>query len=126
MELIHVVGDEQSPRSSEIRELLDRNGIPHGFHQPGSILANRLSQGRGVTLTALPAVFVHDGSVLVNPTNAEIMDAVGEEPDRFVMRRSSGRAGPAGLTAAMYAGSEGLRTLVIERHVIGGQAAQVH
>src|SRR5262245_12802339 len=54
MELIHIIGDEQSSRSNEIRELLDRNGIPHGFHQPGSILANRLSQGRGVTLTALP------------------------------------------------------------------------
>jgi thioredoxin reductase (NADPH) len=122
MELIHVVGDEQSPRSSEIRELLDRNGIPHGFHQPGSILANRLSQGRGVTLTALPAVFVHDGSVLVNPTNAEIMDAVGESPTDLSCDVAVVGAGPAGLTAAMYAGSEGLRTLVIERHVIGGQA----
>jgi thioredoxin reductase (NADPH) len=122
MELIHIIGDEQSPRSNEIRELLDRNGIPHGFHQHGSILANRLSQGRGVTLATLPTVFVHDGSVLVNPTNAEIMDAVGESPTDLSCDVAVVGAGPAGLTAAMYAGSEGLRTLVIERHVIGGQA----
>jgi thioredoxin reductase (NADPH) len=122
MELIHIIGDEQSPRSNEVRELLDRNGIPHGFHHPRSILANRLSQGRGVTLTTLPTVFVHDGSVLVNPTNAEIMDAVGESPTDLSCDVAVVGAGPAGLTAAMYAGSEGLRTLVIERHVIGGQA----
>jgi thioredoxin reductase (NADPH) len=122
MELIHIIGDEQSVRSNEIRELLNRNGIPHGFHQPGSILANRLSQERGVTLAALPAVFVHDGSVLVNPTDAEIMDAIGENPTELSCEVAVVGAGPAGLTAAMYAGSEGLRTLVIERHVIGGQA----
>ncbi len=122
MELIHIVGDEQSGRSNEIRELLNRNGIPYGFHQPGSVLANRLSQQRGIALTTLPAVFVHNGSVLVNPTDAEIMDAVGENPTELSCEVAVVGAGPAGLTAAMYAGSEGLRTLVIERHVIGGQA----
>ena len=122
MELIHIIGNEQSLRSNEIRELLNRNGIPHGFHQPGSIVATRLSRERGVLLTALPTVFVHDGSVLVDPTDAEIMDAVGESPTELSCDVAVVGAGPAGLTAAMYAGSEGLRTLVIERHVIGGQA----
>src|SRR5215471_13291980 len=46
MELIHIVGDDQSPRSNEIRELLNRNGIPFGFHQAGSVAANRLVQER--------------------------------------------------------------------------------
>ena len=122
MELIRIVGDGQSKRSNEIRELLDRNGIPYGFHQAGSVLANRLSQERGAELKAMPAVFVHDGSVLVDPTDAEIMDAVGENPPELSCEVAVVGAGPAGLTAAMYAGSEGLRTLVIERQVIGGQA----
>jgi thioredoxin reductase (NADPH) len=122
MELIHIVGDEQSTRSNEIRELLDRNGIPYGFHQAGSALVNRLSQERGAELKFLPAVFVNDGSVLVDPTDAEIMDAVCENPPELLCDVAVVGAGPAGLTAAMYAGSEGLRTLVIERHVIGGQA----
>jgi thioredoxin reductase (NADPH) len=122
MELIHIVGDEQSARSNEIRELLNRNGIPYGFHQAGSVTANRLSEQRGIALTTLPAVFTLDGSVLVNPTDAEIMDAVGENPPELSCEVAVVGAGPAGLTAAMYAGSEGLRTLVIERRVIGGQA----
>ena len=122
MELIHIVGDDQSPRSNEIRELLNRNGIPFGFHQTGSVSANRLAQERGVELTALPVVFLLDGSVLVNPTDAQIMDAIGESPGELSSEVAVVGAGPAGLTAAVYAGSEGLRTLVIEPHVIGGQA----
>jgi thioredoxin reductase (NADPH) len=122
MELIRIVGDERSPRSNEIRELLNRNGIPYGFHQTGTVSANRLVQERGAELTALPAVFLHDGSVLMDPTDAQIMDAVGESPRELLCDVAVVGAGPAGLTAAVYAGSEGLRTLVVERHVVGGQA----
>lgn len=121
-ELVHVVGDEQSERSNEIRELLDRNGISSGFYASGSDLAKRLVEERGIELTALPAVFLLDGSVLMDPTDAEIMDAVGENPGELTCDIAVVGAGPAGLTAAVYSGSEGLRTLVIESHVIGGQA----
>jgi thioredoxin reductase (NADPH) len=122
MELIRIVGDEQSPRSNEIRELLNRNGIPFGFHPVGSTAANRLVQERGAELTSLPVVFLHDGSVLLAPTDAQLMDAVGESPSELSCEVAVVGTGPAGLTAAVYTGSEGLRTLVIERHVIGGQA----
>src|SRR5215471_12978460 len=122
MELIRIVGDDQSPRSHEIRELLNRNGIPYGFHQKGSVSANRLIEQRGTEIEALPALFLHDGTVLFDPTDAEIMDAVGESPRALTCDVAVVGAGPAGLTAAVYAGSEGLRTLVIERHVVGGQA----
>src|SRR5215469_815440 len=113
MELIRIVGEEQSPRANEIRELLDRNGIPFGFHQAGSVQANRLVQERGGEATRLPAVFLHDGSVLVNPTDAEIMDAIGESPPELLCEVAVVGAGPAGLTSAVYTGSEGLRTLVV-------------
>jgi thioredoxin reductase (NADPH) len=122
MELIHIVGDEQSPRSNEIRELLNRNGIPYGFHQNGSAPAIRLIEEHGTKITSLPAVFLHDGSVLVDPTDAQIMDAIGESPGELTCDVAVVGTGPAGLTAAVSAGSEGLRTLVIERHVVGGQA----
>ena len=122
MELIRIVGDEQAPRSNEIRELLNRNGIPYRFHQIGSVPANRLIQERGAEIAALPAIFLHDGAVLVNPTDAQIMDAVGESPHELSCEVAVVGAGPAGLTAAVYAGSEGLQTLVVERHVVGGQA----
>ena len=122
MELLHVVLEEGAERSNEIRELLDRNGIPCGFHSAGSPLANRLLEERGADPSALPAILLLDGSVLVDPTNAEIMDAVGESPGELDCDVAVVGAGPAGLTAAVYAGSEGLRTLVIEQLVIGGQA----
>jgi thioredoxin reductase (NADPH) len=122
MELIHIVGDDQAPRSNEVRELLNRNGIPYGFHQVGSVPANRLIEERGAEIAALPAIFLYDGAVLENPTDAQIMDAVGESPNELSCDVAVVGAGPAGLTAAVYAGAEGLRTLVVERHVIGGQA----
>ncbi|MDE2346614.1 MAG: FAD-dependent oxidoreductase, partial [Gammaproteobacteria bacterium] len=122
MELVHIVGEPQDPRTNEIRELLNRNGIPYGFLQTGSPAAIRLIQERGTQPPKLPAVFLHDGEVLANPTDAQIMDAVGESPGELSCEVAVIGTGPAGLTAAVYAGSEGLRTLVIESHVIGGQA----
>ena len=122
MELIHIVGDEQSARSNEIRELLNGNGIPYGFHKTGSAPAIRLIEERGTKITSLPAVFLHDGSVLMDPTDSQIMDAIGESPGELTCEVAVVGTGPAGLTAAVYAGSEGLKTLVIERHVVGGQA----
>lgn len=122
MELIHIMGDELSVRSHDIRELLDRNGVPYGFHHIASPMAKRLTEERGAEPAALPAIFLLDGSVLEDPTDAEIMDAIGENPHELSCDVAVVGGGPAGLTSAVNAASEGLRTLVIERHVIGGQA----
>ena len=122
MELIHIVGDEFSARANEIRELLDRNGIPYGFHPAGTPLANQLVDEHEARQKELPLVFLLDGTTLFNPSDAEIMDGVGESPDTLHCDVVVVGGGPAGLTAAVYAGSEGLGTLVVERHVIGGQA----
>ena len=121
-ELVHVIGDEQSERTNALRELLDRSGISSGFYPSRSLLAKRLIEERGVELSALPAVFLLDGSVLFDPTDAQLMDAVGEHTGELTCDVAVVGAGPAGLTAAVHAGSEGLSTLVIERHLIGGQA----
>jgi len=122
MELIHIIGEEPSARSSEIRELLKRNGVPHGFHLPNSPMAKRLSEEHGVELKQFPSIFLLDGSVLTNPTDPQIMDAIGEDPTERSCDVAVVGGGPAGLTGAVYAASEGLRTLVVEGHVIGGQA----
>jgi len=122
MELIHIVGDEFSRRAIEIRELLDRNGIPYGYHPTGTPLARQLIDEHDARQKELPLVFLLDGSILVNPSDADIMDGVGESPAELHCDVAVVGGGPGGLAAAVYAGSEGLGTLVIERHVIGGQA----
>jgi thioredoxin reductase (NADPH) len=71
----------------------------------------------------LPAVLMFDGTVLYNPSNAALADELGEfTPADQQYDLAIVGAGPCGLAAAVYAASEGLRTIVIEREAIGGQA----
>jgi len=120
---ITVVGQRHSPRTSEVRGLLTRNGVPHTFRfadsPEGRALLAGLSPGIG-----LPLVVGLDGQVLGDPTDEQVAEACGL-PTRLAAREFDVvivGAGPAGLAAAVYAGSEGLRTLVVERETIGGQA----
>jgi thioredoxin reductase (NADPH) len=122
MELVRVVGEEDASRSNEIRELLGRNGVPHGFYAAGSRAATRLLEEHGIEARSLPIVILLDGSVIVDPTNAQIADALSGGPHELRCDVAIVGAGPAGLATAVYSGSEGLRTLVVERYVVGGQA----
>jgi thioredoxin reductase (NADPH) len=123
MELVRVIGERPSPRSHELVDLLERKGLPHGFYAAGSDEAKRLVAEQGIDVSRLPVVVLVDGQYLVDPTNAQLSDALGEsdvgegECDLAIVG-----AGPAGLAAAVYAASEGVRTVVIEREVVGGQA----
>ncbi|HSE64869.1 MAG TPA: FAD-dependent oxidoreductase [Thermoanaerobaculia bacterium] len=123
MELVRVVGAHPSARSQELRDLLERNGIPHGFHAANSDEGKRLLRTAGRDGSRLPVVILLDGLVLADPSNAELLDSLGasnleeRECDIAVVG-----AGPAGLATAVYGASEGLRTIVIEREAIGGQA----
>jgi thioredoxin reductase (NADPH) len=120
---ITVVGQRHSSRTSEVRSLLARNGIPHAFHladsEEGRAIVERLVPGAG-----LPLIVGLDGRAVDDPTNEQVAEACGL-PTRLARKDFDlviVGAGPAGLAAAVYAGSEGLRTLVVERETIGGQA----
>jgi thioredoxin reductase (NADPH) len=122
---ITLVGAEWSPATHHLRSLLSRTGIPFVF------LANDGEPGRHALRAvdragvADPVVVLWDGRVLVDPSDAELAAAYGVKTE---LDGDTGYdlavvgAGPAGLAAAVYASSEGLRTLVVERETVGGQA----
>ncbi|HEV2772962.1 MAG TPA: FAD-dependent oxidoreductase [Thermoleophilaceae bacterium] len=120
-----VVGSRRSIRARELTDLLARNGIPHGFSPSDSPEGRRLLEEAGHARAGRPIVKLLDGRVLVDPSNAELAGAYGvttslegsRDFDLIVVG-----AGPAGLATAVYASSEGLRTLVVEAEAVGGQA----
>ncbi|HXZ25750.1 MAG TPA: FAD-dependent oxidoreductase [Nitrospiria bacterium] len=123
LELVRVIRTDPSPRGHEVIEFLERHGIPHGVYLAGSAEGDTLLAQTGLDGRRLPAVVMRDGRVLVEPSNAELMDELGISTleERRCDLAIVG-AGPAGLAAAVYGASEGLRTLVIEREAVGGQA----
>jgi thioredoxin reductase (NADPH) len=123
-EEIRVVGDQRSPRSHDLRDLLWRNGVLHTFYAADSEQGRELLDQAGQTAARLPVVMTYDGRVLVDPSNAEIADAFGVNgaPGQRTFDVIVVGGGPAGLAAAVYGASEGLSTLVVEGEAIGGQA----
>ena len=119
-----IVGEQWSPRSHQLRDLLTRNSVPFEFHPADSPTGQQLIRDFGIDLRRLPALVRHDGSVLHDPGNAEVAAAHGitTTPSAEVYDLAILGAGPAGLAAAVNGASEGLRTLVVEPWSIGGQA----
>ena len=127
---LRVVGERWSARSHEIRDLWSRSRVPLEFHPADSEKAKELLARWGVGSDRLPVVIVFDQHVLIDPSNAEMVDAFAKSVPFGLNIRSEQRtfelvvvgAGPAGLAAAVYGASEGLDTLVVERETFGGQA----
>jgi thioredoxin reductase (NADPH) len=119
-----IVGEQWAPRSHELRDMLTRNSVPFAFYPVASEKGRQLLRDYALDARRLPAVIRHDGSVLHDPTFAEVADSHGihTRPSTEVYDLAILGAGPAGLAAAVYGASEGLRTLVIEPLAIGGQA----
>ena len=120
---IRVVGESWSGRAYELRDVLGRCALPHSFcladSEDGRALVAEV--GAGVDL---PWVVFPDGTVLVDPSDAELAKAAGSpvDPGRMDFDLVIVGAGPAGLSAAVYGASEGFSTLVVDDGGIGGQA----
>ena len=123
---IVVVGDPRSARTHRITNLLSRSGIPHAFVGPESDEGRRLLHQAGDQPVDLPIVAMRGGPLLVDAGPKEVARAYGATTELGRRRDFDvivAGAGPAGLSAAVYAASEGLQTLVVEGEAIGGQAA---
>jgi len=122
---IRVIGSRFSPDFGRVREFLVRSGIPHEWLDPDADReVERLVREFDIAPQDLPVV-IATGAVLRRPTPGALADYLGltvaKLPDRCFDLIVVG-AGPAGLAAAMYGASEGLRTLVLEMVAVGGQA----
>ncbi|HET8586598.1 MAG TPA: FAD-dependent oxidoreductase, partial [Candidatus Limnocylindria bacterium] len=117
------------PRGHDIRDYLARNQVPYRWLDPdsddeGKRLAAALAPGETGVAVSEPLLVFPDGTTLRNPSNIEIAEKVGLQThaarpfyDVVIIG-----GGPAGLAAAVYGASEGLKTVLIEREAPGGQA----
>jgi thioredoxin reductase (NADPH) len=120
----HIVGEEWSGRAYELREVFESCAAPHSFCLAGSEKGRELLAAAGPD-ARLPLMVLPNGHALSDPSDAEIAKAAGAPIDvdeEAVFDVAIVGAGPAGLSAAVYVASEGLRTVVIDEGGIGGQA----
>ncbi len=121
-----IVGHRWSARSSEVREFLARNQVPYRWYASDEPEGERLLAAAGADGLQLPVVITPDGEALVEPADAELAARVGlaTTPAKDFYDLIVIGGGPAGLGAAVYGASEGLRTVLVERTATGGQAGQ--
>jgi len=120
---LRVVGHQWDPASHELREFLNRNQVPFEWFTPDDEPAKALIPAAS---ERFPILQLNDGTIMVAPSLREVGHAVGllvapahAEYDVIIVG-----GGPAGLAAAVYGASEGLRTVLLEREAPGGQAGQ--
>jgi thioredoxin reductase (NADPH) len=123
---IKLVGHRWSARSSEVREFLARNQVPYRWYAADEPEGQRLLAAAGADERALPVVITPDGDPLIEPTDADLAARVGlaTKPSKDFYDVIVVGGGPAGLGAAVYGASEGLRTVLVEQLATGGQAGQ--
>jgi len=122
---IKVLGFQWSPKSHSVKDFLAANLFPYSFYDiERNEKAKLLLSEHQIDLVNLPALIFEDGTVLTNPTLVEVAEKVGlrSHASQKVYDVVIIGAGPAGLAASVYGGSEGLKTLMIEKRAPGGQA----
>src|SRR5215207_4586606 len=123
---VRVVDHRWSERGHEITTFLTRNYVPyHWVDADQDAEGRRLQELAGAGDDDLPLVFVPDSEVLRSPSTHDLAGALGLRTRALqpLYDLCIVGGGPAGLAAAVYAASEGLRTVIVEREAPGGQAA---
>lgn len=123
-EEFRIVAAEGDSRMLQLRDVMTRFSMPFGVYAIESEAGRRLLDQAGLDGTRLPVVIRYDGQVMIDPSLPDLAGAVGVsiKNDIETCEVAIVGAGPAGLTAAVYAASEGLETVMLERAISGGQA----
>lgn len=122
---LKLVGYQFSPRSHDLKDFLAGNLFPYQWldieNDPS---AQQLLDLHGINREDLPAIILEDGSILKQPTMGDLGSKLGLQPkaSQSLYDLAIIGAGPAGLAAAVYGGSEGLRTILVDKRAPGGQA----
>jgi thioredoxin reductase (NADPH) len=124
---VRVIGHRFSRETHELRDFLARNRVPaRWLDVERDAEARELLVVAGITEDRLPVTLLEDGAILERPSVLELAERIGvssqpaaEHYDLVIVG-----GGPAGLAAAVYGASEGLRTVLVEREAPGGQAGQ--
>jgi thioredoxin reductase (NADPH) len=123
---IKVVGHRWNARSSDVREFLARNQVPYRWFSTDEPEGKRMLEAASQDGLQLPVIITLDHEVLIAPSDADLAAKVGlaTSPSSDFYDLIVVGGGPAGLGAAVYGASEGLRTVLLERTATGGQAGQ--
>jgi thioredoxin reductase (NADPH) len=121
---VSIVGEPWEEASHHLRDVFTRASVPYEFLPATSDAGRALLAAAGEDGTRLPVARFHSGHVLVQPTDGDIVDALGFRAEAVDVECDVAiiGGGPGGLSAAVYAASEGLRAVLIEPSVPGGQA----
>ena len=123
-EEFRLIAADSDSRALELRDVMTRFSLPYRFYPCESDAGRRLLDDAGLDATRLPVLIRYDGQVVIDPSVSDLARAIGVsiESDIETCDFAIVGAGPAGLTAAVYAASEGLETVLLELAVSGGQA----
>ncbi|HEX6500474.1 MAG TPA: FAD-dependent oxidoreductase [Micromonosporaceae bacterium] len=123
-EMFRVVAADGDPKVLRLRDVMTRFSMPFAVYSVDSQAGRHLLDEAGLDTTRLPVLIRYDGEVTVDPGLPDLARAIGVNVTNDVDTCDAAivGAGPAGLTAAVYAASEGLDTVMVEEDVSGGQA----
>jgi thioredoxin reductase (NADPH) len=117
-DVVEIIGDQWQPRCHNVKDLLARHRVPYRW------IDTTGDEDEERETDEAPRIIFPDGSELVDPSDEELARKLGfsTSPEETFYDLVIVGGGPAGLAAAVYASSEGLRTMIVERDVPGGQA----
>ena len=121
-----LIGHRWSAPSADLRDFLARNAVPYRWYSSDTPEGDRLLKAAQADGRELPVLITADGEPMITPSHAAVADKVGlaTAPGREFYDLVVIGGGPAGLGAAVYGASEGLKTILVEKYATGGQAGQ--